>query len=137
VKLELAMLRQRNGLVPAGSYDLEKIEGIPHGSSVMVTVQLERNVQHHKKLWALAARVADFCDDFSDAEDAVVWIKLQVPSMRKEYHFRDGKLVIAVRSIDFASMDQLEFNTFYEKACMLWSQLIGCDVETLTKGMGK
>jgi hypothetical protein len=133
VKLELAMRRSVSGhtLIPDSLHDAEAMEGISRTTPFMVTVHQSRNVEHHKKLWAVATKVADFCDDFHDAEDAVEWVKLQIPSMRREYVFNDGKVVMATKSISFAALDQVRFARFYDRAMALWSMRIGCDPETL------
>lgn len=136
MKIELAMKREGTHLVPATLYDQEVIGRISK-AEFMVEVHQNRHPEHHKKLWAIAARVADFCDDFQDAEDAVDWAKLQIPSMRKEYVFNDGKVVMAVKSISFASMDQIKFERFYDRAIALWSARIGCDAETLEGKNGR
>lgn len=131
---EIAMKREGGHLVPATAYDADQLARLTAGKTVvMVSLHQERNPEHHKKLWALARVVADNCDDFIDAQDAVEWAKLQIPSMRRQYVFNDGKLVLSTKSISFASMDQLAFRNFYDRACALWSEKIGTDVETLEK----
>ncbi len=128
---------QRDGgcLRPYGDAAWDTFDGIRTNKPVIVTVHQARNPEHHAKLWALAAKVADFDPEFTDAEDAVDWVKEQIPNMhRKEAKVgRDGTIVVRIRlkSISFASMDQLAFNRFYDRAVWLWSQRIGTDPETL------
>jgi hypothetical protein len=131
VKHELAMRRSGSKLLPETAFDLEMLQHIPSDRAVIITVHAERNVQHHKKLWAVAARVADFCDAFDTAEEAVEWVKMQTPGMVKEYHFESGKMILATKSISFSSMGQDRFNVFFENAMRKWAAKIGCDPEML------
>lgn len=132
-KQEILMVRDKGALRPYDDWAQEALEKINAGRPVMVTVHQTRNTEQHKKLWALAAKVADFCNAFDDAEDAVEWVKLNIPSMRKEYILHDGRLAIRTKSISFASMDQTRFGRFYDRALWLWAEKIGCDPETLSR----
>ena len=125
------MKRDGGVLRPYTDIDHDLFKQIDSKRPVMVSVHQPRNPDHHRKLWALAAKVADFDKDFVDAEHAVEWVKLHIPNMHKEYRMRDGKLAIATKSINFASMDQVRFNRFYDRALFLWSERIGTDPETL------
>lgn len=130
-KNEITMLRDGGCLRPYGDVAWATFDRVRAGKPIIVTVHQARNPDHHNKLWALATKVADHCDDFDDAEDAIEWVKVNIPSMRKEYVLRDGRLAIRTKSISYASMDQIAFNEFYDKALTLWSAKIGCDPETL------
>ena len=130
-KLELTMERDGRCLKPADQFSSEIFDSITTKKPVVVTIHQARNPQHHSKLWALASKVADFDDDFTDAEDAVEWAKMHIPSMRKEIILNDGRAAIRTKSIAWASMDQLRFERFYDRALYLWAQKIGTDPLTL------
>jgi hypothetical protein len=98
---------------------------------VIVTVHQARNPEHHNKIWAIAAKVADHDDDFLDADDAMDWVKMHIPNMRSIVVMNDGRTVVRTKSISFASMDQIRFNRFYDRALYLWAEKIGTDPETL------
>lgn len=125
------MQREGNCLKPADSMSLEQFQDVRTKKPVLVTIHQARNPQHHEKLWAIAARVADFDPDFSDAEDAVEWAKLHMPTMRQFRTLRDGSVICTTKSIAFASMDQIRFERFYDRALWLWTEKIGTDPETL------
>ena len=131
MKNELLMQKVGNHLVPASDYDAELLDQIQSKRSLLVTVHQERNPAHHRKLWGIAACVARFDPSFKDAEEAVRWVKRQIPNMHNRYIDRDGSLVIELRSISFGSMDQVSFTNFYDRALWLWAQRIGCDPELL------
>jgi hypothetical protein len=131
MKAEILMKVDVGCLRPYEQTGWATFDMLPRGSEVMVTVERPRNPQHHAKLWALATAVANFSDKFVDAEDAVEWVKLHIPNMHKAYILMDGRLAIKTKSIAFASMGQIKFTRFYDRALWLWSQAIGCDPETL------
>lgn len=130
-KTELLMIRKDGALRPYGDVAWDVFDTIRSSKPVLVRVEQPRNPEHHAKLWALANAVANFCDDFADAEDAVEWVKLHIPAMHKAYTLHDGRVVVSTKSISFASMDQTRFGRFYDRALWLWSQKIGCDPELL------
>jgi Protein of unknown function (DUF1367) len=118
-------------LLPYGDVAWEVFDHIRKANPVLVTVEQPRNPEHHRKLWALARAVANFGDHFLDAEDAVDWVKLHIAGMHRRYRLVRGTPVIHTKSINFASMDQLEFNKFYDRALELWGILLKCDPEAL------
>lgn len=128
--VKLTMMKDGGVLRPYGDVAWEEFDQIGN-KPVMVTVHKARNPLHHAKLWALATKVADFDKEFTDADDAVRWVKRHIPGMHKRYKEKDGSLVIELASINFESMDQLRFNRFYDRALWLWTQRIGVDPETL------
>lgn len=127
------MQKVGNHLVPASDYDAELLDGIQTKRNVVVTVHQVRNPEHHRKLWAIAAAVANFDRDFTNAEQAVRWVKRQIPNMHRRYREKDGSLVLEYESINWGNMDQIKFANFYDRALYLWSQRIGCDPETLLR----
>jgi hypothetical protein len=135
VKRELLMLREGNRLIPANDLALEDLQLIRTSKPVLVTVHQARNPQHHDKLWVLATRVADFCAEYHDAQDAIDDAKANIPNMHtiKYRHLPDGTLerTKILKSICYASMDQLGFERFYDRAHYYWTCKIGTDPETL------
>lgn len=131
-KLKLCMKRQGGALHPYGQVAWDTFDKIRSLDVVIVTVHQARNPLHHDKFWALATRVANFDRDFDDADEAVRWVKRQIPGMHRRYVEKDGTVSIELGSIAFESMDQLAFNEFYDRALHLWAGRIGCDPETLS-----
>jgi len=131
MKTELLMMKEGGSLHPYGQVAWEIFDRVITKKPLLVILSQPRNPKHHNKLWGLAAKVADFDKDFTDAEDAVSWVKLHIPSMRRFYKVEGNKVWITTKSINFASMDQVSFNAFYDNALRLWAEKIGCDPEAL------
>ena len=128
---QILMQKAGNALVPASDYDQELLESVK--GQVLVEVSGIRNPDHHRKLWALAAAVARFDQDFHNARDAVRWIKRHIPGMHHRYLEKDGTFTVEYKSISFGAMDQTRFHRFYDRAVWLWSERLGCDVEILER----
>ena len=130
-KLELLMLRDGGRLGPVDDYSWELFETIRTTKPVVVLVHQARNPLHNSKLWSLAQKVADFDPEFVDATSAVEWVKYHLKMFEKLEVKPCGTVVVRLKSICFASMDQLRFNNFYDRAVWLWSQRIGTNPELL------
>lgn len=108
-------------LSPAHESDLEAIKKLPNGQPVRVKVTRIRNVDHHRKWWALVNHAFD-C--WEPDEGNLVGEK-NLDRFRKdliilagfyEQHVRlDGSTRIEPKSISFANMDQDEFELLYDK----------------------
>jgi hypothetical protein len=130
-KHEIVMVRDGGCLRPFGPASWDAFDSVRTNKPVIVTVHQARNPEHHNKIWAIAAKVADHDDDFLDADDAMDWVKIHIPNMRRIVVMRDGRTVISTKSMSFASMDQIRFARFYDRALCLWAEKIGTDPEAL------
>ena len=128
---ELLMKKLNNCFTPYGDVAWETFDLVQSKEPILVTIQQARNPDHHNKLWALAGKVADFDDSFTNAEAAVRWAKRRIPEMHKRYRDVDGSLVIELESISFANMDQIQFSKVYDQVLFLWAERLECDPETL------
>ncbi len=117
-------------LVPRYDYDNEVLAMIPTNKPVIVSIHQPRNPEHFNLFWALASKVADFHPAFLDADDAVRWAKRRL-GMFKSFHEKDGTIWCEYQSLAVESMDQIEFNAFFDKCLALWAKEIGCDPKLL------
>lgn len=107
-------------LMPAHQSDLEEIKKLPVHQPVRVKVTRIRNVDHHRKWWALV----NYAFDVWEPPDEYLGEK-NLDRFRKdviilagfyEKHWRlDGTLRIEPRSISFSSMSQDKFDELYAK----------------------
>lgn len=105
--------KEIGGLRPVGEIAKEVMRKLKLGATVQVEVRRPRNLMHHKKFWALMQLVSDNLDNVP--ADTLC----QVVKLRTGYvdvvRTKRGEVQIP-RSISFASMDQAEFEAFYDKA---------------------
>ena len=80
----------------------------------MLRITRPRNLQHHRKFFALCDLIARNTDKVDDVDDLVFRLKIATGHCRR--HLKsDGTVLYEPRSISFASMDQTEFDAFYER----------------------
>lgn len=96
----------------AGEAVLKKL-----GQGEIVSVELirPRNVQHHRKFFALLQIILENQDFYKSIDDLLDVCKLRIGHVRT-VQTKDGTVSIP-ESISFAAMDQDAFNAFYDRAC--------------------
>lgn len=120
-------------LVPACRDAEEWLAKTKLSQGVMIEPRRPRNLQHHKKLFALL----NLAVDNWPREDAITVDGLLGMLKITAGHFepvqtRDG-IVKIPKSINFESMDQTGFDPFYAHCAAVLSKILGVDVETLTQ----
>lgn len=108
------------GLLPAHQSDLEQINKLPAHQPLRVKVTRIRNVDHHRKWWALVNYAYDLWeppDEFLGEKNLDRFRKdLIILCGFYEKHWRlDGTLRIEPRSISFSNMEQEEFDELYDR----------------------
>lgn len=108
------------GLLPAHDSDLDEIKKLPKGQPLRVKITRVRNVQFHRKLFALLNYLFDIWEPDADAigeknfdrfrGDIIILAGFYVQHIRI-----DGSVRVEPQSISFANMDQDEFDRLYEK----------------------
>ena len=101
-------------LEPADRQSEETISGLPLHKILKAEIRQPRNVQHHRKLFALLGLVLVNQEYFKTTDALLYALKMRlgyvVPVQIK------GLVGYMPESISFSKMDQLEFNEFYSKA---------------------
>lgn len=101
---------------------------------VLLDPRRPRNIQHHRKLFALLNLAIDNWPEIPEAPSVTTKSLLGLIKLRTGYAdpimSADGIEWIP-RSINFESMDQQEFEPFYDKAIELIALALGVNPETL------
>lgn len=112
-----AVFRKRgNALVAVDQDGLDILSAIRDGRDVMATVKTPRNPKHHRLLFAALKFVVAHADTFQDTENALLALKIACGLVDTYIDADTGKTFFIPRSIAFESMDQLEFNNFFDRA---------------------
>lgn len=93
-----------------------RIEGMKPGTWFRMEWAVPRHGPHHRKLFALLALVADNSETYDTTEKALVAIKLVTGYADPVIDPRTGELTQVPQSIAYDSMDQDEFDRFYQAA---------------------
>lgn len=121
-------------LVPAHQSDVEAIKTLPRQQPVKVKVTRIRNVNHHRKYFALLNYAFDVWEPGNSIMESAVSMKVMSGELEIEKNFdrfrkdiailagfyiatyrTDNTVRIEAKSISFANMDQAEFEQLYDK----------------------
>lgn len=113
---DLYLTRTLQGFSAVDDAGKEILRKIKLGKMVRCEITQPRNIQHHRKFFALLTTVWQAAGDWTTVEDLLVELKIKL-GITKDIVIRDsGEIIKIVGSIAFANMDQLEFEKFYERA---------------------
>ncbi len=102
------------GLLPLDRRAQEFISRTKDGQQVLMSGRRPRNLKHHNKFFAMLDMVAENCSTPVSPDELLEVIKLGVGHV-KRVKMPFG-IVEYAASIDFASMDQLQFDRFWDLA---------------------
>ncbi|MEL6569377.1 MAG: hypothetical protein AAFQ22_13235 [Pseudomonadota bacterium] len=120
----LYVTREGKALVPADRRSEDMLEKCPERKMLMVRTKSPRNGKHHRLLWAVAAKIAENSERFTDAEHVVEQLKFATGHVeRRRYWIPAGPHGVEMEveqlrpaSIAYESMDQKAFSAWFEKA---------------------
>jgi hypothetical protein len=104
------------GWQPVSAAAREFHAGTKLGQTVAMQASRPRNPQHHRKMFALLGIVADNCEQFSGPDDVLLAVKATLGHGRWIKLEGASREIFAPDSINFASMNQQEFEPFYDAA---------------------
>jgi hypothetical protein len=108
--------KQFGTLRPVDEAGEDALRAIANGSLIQIEIKRPRNVQHHRKYWALVSIVAQNTERYPDAETVHEAIKIAV-GLRTQIQLPDGTVGYIPGSIAFHKMDQDAFSIFYDRVC--------------------
>lgn len=110
------LTRTVSGLSPANNAAQEALRKIKLGKMVRCEVTTPRNIQHHRKFFALLQTVWMAAGDWASVEDLLIELKFKLGVVREVVLHESGEVVKIPGSISFAAMDQAKFDMFYANA---------------------
>ncbi len=123
-------------LVPNCVDAVEWLKKTKLDQGVLIDPRRPRNIQHHRKLFALLNLAVDNWPVDITINALVGLIKIRT-GHADPVKGADSVIHWIPRSINFESMDQDEFEPFYEKAVQLIALALGVDAETLDNEASK
>lgn len=113
--VRILVVKHIGALKPIDDAGEAVIRKLGQGEIVTVELKRERNIQHHRKLFAMLQIILENQDAYKSVDDLLDVCKLRIGHVRT-VQTKEG-IVRIPDSISFASMDQDSFNQFYDKAC--------------------
>jgi len=123
--MQLYLTRSVTGLSAADDEAVAHLRRIKVGQVVRADVVVPRNLRHHRKFFALLNLVWAATDQWESVEDLLIELKVRLGVVRDVVLRESGEVVKVVGSISFGSMDQAEFDAFFEKSLRLLSHMAG------------
>lgn len=110
-------------MIPIDAAGQEYVDSLAAGEIVRGTFKKDRNPGHHRKFFALLKLVFENQDKYLSQEG--LRFAIAVASGYCDEIALDGnKVTFKPKSINWASMDQQEFNTFYKSALQAIPRLL-------------
>jgi hypothetical protein len=121
--MKAMLIRTAKGLRGATASDHEaykkfrrKLDTMPIGSWLRFEWARPRNGPHHRKFMALVQLVTDNSEIYDTTEKALVAIKLSAAYFDPHIDPTSGEIIKVPRSISYDSMEQDDFDDFYNAA---------------------
>jgi hypothetical protein len=106
------LARRGFGFYPVDEAGQKLLNRTKPGEWISVEAKKPRNVQHHRKLWALLTTVSDNIDG-TTPEQLLQWLKVRTGYV--DVVGINGVAVQVARSIAFDALDQTEFELVYDR----------------------
>lgn len=122
--LESRVFKKRgNTLVPSDIHADELMQSIKDGKQVLLRVFKPRNIDHHRKLFAILNCVVENSEIYNNVNELLNLLKIAT-GLTIPVQF-EGKIYRVVDSISFSSMAQDVFERWFKRATYALSQLSG------------
>lgn len=128
--MKLLVVNTPRGLVPLGDDDYEEKKKLKLGQTYSVEVKVVRNVDFHRKYFALIAYAWEFLNEqeterFKDKENFRKYIEIAAGHCDVIFHPRLQEFVEIPKSISFAKMDNTAFSDLYGRVKDVIFSIIG------------
>lgn len=109
-------VKKNGALVPGDGDAALAFSKMKEGHGYLVNVARRRNVQHHRKLFALLSMVQDNTDKWGSVETLLEDLKISTGLVEIRINALTGLPYVVPKSIGFASMSQDEFEEWFLRA---------------------
>ena len=118
------------GLVPFGDDDYDQKKKLKVGETYNVEVKVARNVEFHRKYFALIAYAWEFLNEkeiqtFKSKDNFRKYLEVAAGHCEVIYHPRLQEFVEIPKSISFGSMDNTSFSDLYKRVKDVIFSIIG------------
>ena len=128
--MKLLVVNTPRGLVPLGDDDYEEKKKIKLGQTYSVEVKVARNVDFHRKYFALISYAWEFLNEqeterFRTKENFRKYVEVAAGHCDIIFHPRLQEYVEIPKSISFGKMDNAEFSDLYQRVKDVIFSIIG------------
>lgn len=128
--MRLLVVNTPRGLVPCGDDDYDEKKKLRLGETYSVEVRVARNVDFHRKYFALIAYAWEYLNEkelatFKSKDNFRKYLEISAGHCEVIFHPRLQEFVEIPKSISFGSMDNAEFSELYSKVKDVIFSIIG------------
>ena len=128
--MKLLVVNTPRGLVPLGDDDYEEKKKLKLGQTYSVEVKVARNVDFHRKYFALISYAWEFLNEqeterFRTKENFRKYVEVAAGHCDVIFHPRFQEYVEIPKSISFGKMDNAEFSDLYKRVKDVIFSIIG------------
>ena len=128
--MKLLVVSTPRGLVPLGDDDYEEKKKLKLGQTYSVEVKVARNVDFHRKYFALISYAWEFLNEqeterFRTKENFRKYVEVAAGHCDVIFHPRLQEYVEIPKSISFGKMDNAEFSDLYQRVKDVIFSIIG------------
>lgn len=128
--MKLLVVSTPRGLVPLGDDDYEEKKKLKLGQAYTVEVRVARNVDFHRKYFALIAYAWEYLNEkelaiFKTKDNFRKYLEILAGHCEVIFHPRLQEFVEIPKSISFGSMDNAEFSDLYQRVKDVVLSIIG------------
>ena len=121
--------KTENGLIPMDK--CKPFDKLEIGEEIEIDITSKRNIQFHKKFFALIKLAFDNQDYYTDLEDLRKDLIKVSGFYENRTNFITGEIETKHNSISFSSMNNDEFQEVYNKVLQVVSEFLNTDKEEL------
>lgn len=128
--MRLMVINTPRGLIPCGDDDFDEKKKLKIGQAYSVEVRVVRNVDFHRKYFALIAYAWEFLNEqelatFKTKDNFRKYLEISAGHCEVIFHPRLQEFVEIPKSISFGSMDNAEFSDLYDRVKDVIFSIIG------------
>ena len=128
--MKLLVINTPRGLVPLGDDDYDEKKKLKLGQTYSVEVKVARNVDFHRKYFALISYAWEFLNEqeterFRTKENFRKYVEVAAGHCDVIFHPRLQEYVEIPKSISFGKMDNAEFSDLYKRVKGVIFSIIG------------
>lgn len=128
--MKLLVINTPRGLVPLDDDDFEEKKKLKLGQTYSVEVKVARNVDFHRKYFALIAYAWEFLDEretatFKSKDNFRKYLEISAGHCDVIFHPKLQEFVEIPKSISFGKMDNTAFSELYERVKDVIFSIIG------------
>ena len=130
--MDYYLVKTNAGFAAADERTEQLLKTFGAGEVIAAQIRRPRNIKHHRKFFALLNAIFQNQEKYLSVE-AMRFALIIASGYAEEVQLEGDKVAMRPRSLNFASMDQTEFEAFYEAALQavprLLPQFDGVDIE--------